>query len=869
MTNNFLVNYAVENFWCNPQQDKQAIFKIARLTPVPGVSQSVKVLERYMVLPTTSDTYHVFQIGQLSPFYLNLIGQNPIWSYDDWTSIGDSIAAQNIFADIYNSDGIHIPRFEVFYRFTLTRDLIVAIKENKNIPVQYGTDDIYFRVYSNAYFNMSTVNNANDMFYFGTTALSTQAVLDAQTLYAQYAAMTGYCFAYCNGFLIDSISLVTVPAGSTIEFIYDSSVKRIFMTPMQSVQSFVSILDQQRKYLLHDSAAANTTINYQDDIEIYIILPQAGHYSGVYYHRNGPGAYRMVTHRDYAINVNYATALMQSFQTLSSTPITSFNQLYFFTVVRRSGFNHSLVFENNRVQELYKLTDTQVVQAMVGLNSTNPIWQAPNLENSLYTQVMRAYPAGLSPTLVQNALGYNALSKIEGDTPSTPYNLSGQTIADVPAGLQSFFCAYEYDSQGYLLGYVNNLSGSQYVVQNASCAQVEMLYGQGGNTAPAYFSTTGSVTIPSNVNYRVYTSSILNTGLSNNIWTDITGNGSYTVTNNVLTLNTANSGLMLQVRTDERIVNYDLDLNPQDGLLSFTLSEMQNRDGNLQNYTQTVPMRDLALFLNGQSLVESIDYIVVYPQVVITNTNALIQPANNNVQKIHVRFSGFCNPDLTYEQPSDTGFIANGAFSNNYRYDIMDDAVIRLVVGGRYLTRAQLQVDNDQAGVLVSTAYNGQPYSLSNPLIPIQGLLGTDLMSFVQASESIDIQVKNYLSTFLPKASAPLQSIPALYRVLSPFICKLIYQLVNNEASNIQLVTPTMSDNDVIAFCKPYESWLAFDPINLANTIDSRFVSIVPINSTSAVQLPLAQYRLVMRAIALYAKNPMASVSSYIQLKPL
>jgi hypothetical protein len=110
---------------------------------------------------------------------------------------------------------------------------------------------------------------------------------------------------------------------------------------------------------------------------------------------------------------------------------------------------------------------------------------------------------------------------------------------------------------------------------------------------------------------------------------------------------------------------------------------------------------------------------------------------------------------------------------------------------------------------------------------------------------------------------------PALYQVMSPFICKIIYQLLNNEANNMNLITPTMTDNDIITFCTPYLNWLNFDPISSANTIDPRFIAILPINIPYAVQLPLDQYRFILRVITLYAQNPMVSMSSFIQLKPL
>jgi hypothetical protein len=861
----FLVQYAFENFWCNPKQDKQGIFKIARLTSQYGVMNSAYILDRRIALPTQNELYHIFQIGQLNPGIIGLMTNSPYWSYDDWTSLSQSINALPLFTQLYNQNGLQVPRYEVFYRFTLTRNLIIAVKENNTMPLNYRTDDFYLRVYSNAYFQMYAGTPA--LFTAGGFMANTQTILNLQASYSTYTALPGSVFSYCNGYLIDSISLVTVPVGSVAEFIYDASVKRTFTVPMTTVQTFQSTLDNKLKYLLHDSASLDTTINYQDDIEVNIIFPNAGHYTGLFYLRNAPDAYRQVTHRDYSVGVDYATYLQSYLQSQVNLNITDKNQLSFEVRVRHSGYNHALVHESSRIQELYKLNDEKVQQAIVGLNSTNRIWQAASLENSLYTQVMRSPLRALDDVLVQNALGYNAYGKVIADIPSVVYLQSSQNLAGVPLGLQQNYCAYEYDAQGYLLGFTNNLSGGQYVVQNVNSTQVEMIYGQGGNIAPAYFGTT-DVLFNTAVNYRVYRSSLTGAGVSDENWQDITGTG-YTVNLTGLHWDTPPLGQFIMVRTDERIINYDLNLMPQDGLLYFTFSELQNRDGNEQNYTMHVPMRDIVLFLNGKSLVENIDYVINYPVVTLINTAYLIQPANNTAQTIHVRMSGFCDANLNYTPALETSFIADGAFANSRRYQSIDDSVVRLTAGGRFLTQAQLGVNDDIAGVNVNPAFNGMPYSLSKPLIPIQGLIGTDLLTFAQASERNDAIIQNYLSAYLDPSSNTLQSIPSLYPVLSPFLCKIIYQLINNEAAHPELITATMTDNQVLAFCKPYEEWLPFDPITEQRTIDRRFILIVPINTNTAVQLPLAQYRFILRVIALYAKNPVVSTATYIQLKPL
>ncbi len=859
----FLVNYAINNFWCNPTQNNEVIFQLARLTPSTGVLNSVRVLQREIGLPTTGDYYHVFQVGQINPSYIGLITQDPEWSYVNWSAVSTAINGISTFIDVYNSYGMHIPRTEVYYRFTRNRDLIIAIKQNSNIEVKYGTDEIYMRLYKNAYFAL-TSSQGQALVHYGTTVMSTTDILNIQTMYNTYVAYPGYVFAYVNGYLVDTIDLVTVANGDSVEFIYDPSVKRVLTIPVSQLQVYESVLDNKNKYLLHDSLAENTTINYVDNIEIYIANPwSANRFQSVYYNRNAPDSHRMVTHRDYGIPVSYFVYLAAYFQTISSNLITDTANLNIQVFIRKSGFNHSLVYENNRIEELYKLSDSQIIGAMVGVNSTVSNWQAPVLENSAYTLTMRSSQKNLNDLTVQTALGYNAYSKVIADTPSLVVINSSQLVAPVPLGLQTGYTAYEYNSSGIMLTYGNGEVGDTYNVKNTNTAYVEMMYGSSTNT-PSVFYGTASVTLPVKCNYRVYLNYKTTLGTITEPWVDITGSNQYTVSGNTITYTGTQLGQILMVRTDLSLLNYDLNLVPVDGILEFSFTETGLMTGSSSEYIMPVPMADLDIFLNGHSLVEDIDYIVNFPNVVIINRNYLTQPATSTSQYIHVRWNGFCSPSLKYNKAIDTGFIVNNAFSNNYRYDILDDCVNRIIVGGSYLSRTQLGIVDTKAGVAVNSGYNGLPYCIKKPMVPIQNLINTDLLTFIDDSVSIDTNVSNYLSSYLPKLSEPLMSIPQQYAVISPFIVKILNLLINGNIPESE-TSPTMTDNAVIAICQPYETLLAYDPITKANTIDPRFVVISPSTLNTTVSLVYWQYVFLLRVINLYAKN-LVDVSAYITI---
>jgi hypothetical protein len=436
--------------------------------------------------------------------------------------------------------------------------------------------------------------------------------------------------------------------------------------------------------------------------------------------------------------------------------------------------------------------------------------------------------------------------------------------ADVPYGLQYACTAYEYDANGYLLGYYYHSQGDNYTCTNQTCKLVEFISGKGGTT-PDVRCGTDNLPLPVTANYRVYRST-LSGGVYQNDWTDITGNGQYKVVNNTLVWQDATDGLhYLMVRTDASFLCTDLMLTPEDGNLDFTFAEYENRDGTLKNWVLPFPYGELDVFLNGKSLIEGLDYFVKFPKVVICNKEYLKTPPNNNTHWVHYRFTGFCKPDMSREKPYDAGFIFQGLLSNNSKYDLRDDKVLRIVIDGSVVTRDSLRFAETSAGVGVTNVNNGRPYAIRDIVVPMRNLIDGTTYTYRAAAQAIDTTVSNYLTAKAPKPNiSGLNVIPKRYEIFSPFICKLIFALTINEIS-ADSYTKTLSDNDVLTICKPYEDWLAFDPTQDATAVDNDYVIIHPTNLYNTAGLNIYQYRLVSRAVALYC-NGLVSLSSFIEI---
>ncbi len=868
----YLIDYAYKNIWCNPKQDNSLVFTPKRITNRLGVLNRFKILNRELKTPTIGVKYHIFQIGQINPETIGLIPKSPIWKIEEWVKFSDSINSLNLIVNIYNVYGVELPKFKCYYMLTAEKDLIIAIEENNKINVDYYNDQFYLRLYSNAYFQSSRSNSPDEFIHYeGKVILNTGEITDFINLYNTYNNLTGFVFCYRNGMTVDMLDNFTMHVGDVVEFIYDSSIKRVVTFTVKDLESFHSTLDNKYKYLLHYNDGLNDTIDYQNDVDIHIFgYSFTNRYEGCYYHRNSVDAHRMVTHRDYSIPVDYFTFLAEKIKMIIPSHPSNFQNYKVRVAIRDAGYYRPLVFDNNRIFELYKLNDDLALQAMVGTNSNVDEWKADNLENSAYCKVMRLDYHDVDLLSVQNALGYNAISRIVGNTPNKTLSQGDSQITTLNINLQTRSTVYEYDSNGNLLGYYYHDTGSDYVAVDNNTRLVEVISGK-GSYKPNVVYGIDNLSVPSYDNYRVYKCHFNEEDNLDNIWEDITDSNEYTVTDNVLSYIGSDSSYYLMIRNDGDFLAYDIELDNLSGTFFFTLSEMADRDlgdGDLE-YPLPIPLGELDIFLNGKSLIRGLDYIIDFPKVYIINKKHLVQPSLSNAQHIHVRFTGFCTSDLELDPIEDYGFIQHGFLSNNNRFDIRDDKVLRITIDGKLRHRDDVLFSEEHDGISVSNPINGLPYQIKDIVVPLKGLTNENTYSLRDKSIVIDNKISDYLTIKLPQPERnAVSSISERYALYSPFFSRILNELLNSTlVVDESIFMENLSDNKIIEICSEFEPILKFDPINPINNIDNRYVLIHPNISGSMVSLDVYKYNFLMKVVKLYGNNlielsPFVSISA-------
>ncbi len=842
----YLVKNAINNVWCNPRQDNQMILKPARLTLYGGVVRSWRLLWTSFNLPTNIFKYHIYSIGQIHPLLVNLF---PITN--TWKLVSESNMMTDTITEIYTQKGIRLPVSQIHYIVTEEKSLLFAVRKDSKLNWDFNNEDIYIRLYDNAYFESSRNNNTK-IYIEGRTVTSTSDIIDIQINYLAKSALPGKVYAFVNGYRVKDISLISVAIGDTVEFYHDPSVHATYEFKLNTLQTFDSILDTKRKYLLYTGSGLGDSIYYQDDVDIYIKNETTK--KGVYFHKNSADNLRMVTHKDYSISQPVISSFLNQ-----HTDIFDFSNSVVEVNIRQSGYSRPLIDENSRIKELYKLNELQIQAAMIGAESTLSNWRVDNLENSDYCKLMRSSFSEVTNTLVKDTYGYNAVVKIAANPVIKTQVFNGQKIGKLPYKYLTDATVYEFDTNGIYLENHYQAAGEIYNCTSTDAGYLMIIHGTGGDTLDEYYNVP-TVTLDPNYDYRFY-SALKDDIFPYTRWTDVTGSGQYAIQGNLLTwLNTATRDVL--VRSNKKHISKRFYLDVSGGSFTFNLTHMQNVDGAMVDAIMQIPMGELKIYLNGKSLVRGLDYHVDFPIVTIVNKEYLVNQ-NQFQQRIDYVFTGLCSSDLSYSTYAEKGFVRNGYLSVDSRFDVRDDKSIYITANGRIYTKDDLNFIEDSHVFIFNSQLNGKPYCIEDAIVPIKDLTGVDTYEYKALSTEIDQAVSNYLTLKIPQPDIPaVNPIQQYYLLYSPFISKVIFSVLDG-AINSQTIKEHYNDDKVREIVAPYLYLLDMDPIHVNNQPDRNYCIIHPHVLSNIIEVDIYQYKFITRVVNIYG-NGLINLSGHL-----
>jgi len=833
-----LRRFVVENIWCTPDQDYQSIYKPQKITPKNGVFKHVRTLRDQYRLPT-DDQYHVFQIGQVPPKLLGIDAHTP----QQWHSLAELMNANDLIIDAYTLDGQQFPRFATYLMRTTNRNVLVAVPRLSGL-LDLNEHDLYLRFYSNAYFASDRFEDAIGV---RTEGRWVHTVQDRNAFQAQFNAFkdrtVGHTNCVVNGTLIKVPSDKTIPLGAWAEFVYDASVAEVIRVPVSDLRTFDSVLDGVRKHLLHLPKSLGMGIVFKDDLDIQLFkVDTASLQKGTYYHQNRLDSVRMLTHQDYALPVSvteqYATQL----------PFwDNVEEVVVEVHVRHSGYARPLTYEHQRLHELYKLSDTQIVDAMLGSTSAVVEWRAEHLENAAYPKIMRAGTTSLDPTLIRDALGYNAIGRITNLNPVPVETYLSEQVAPRPPLSQGPCLALEYDANRWFLGgHPLSTSGVHHYVQNPACEWVEFYPGIPGPMAQCFLDED-TVEVTNAETVRLYKCPVL-AGEFTYEWVEANEGVDYTVETvdaqtrrYTWTVDATQWGRM--ALKDTTLVYYEQQYPAARQTVKFTLGMGVRTAGVWAFDTAKIPLDFLQLTLNGYSLVEGVDYTLQWPEVVIHNKQAL--DPTRTLQDVSVLMMGIPEDINHYTPRKDTGFVQHGRLSRDQRFQVREDRPNRIISDGRLLLESEvLFAEGD--GVNTGTLINGRPYSVRTPPVPVGiNTFDKDRVVFRDEARDLDDRLSAWLSTALPEPTIDGPNlIPSKHVLVSPLLAAVLYDMQQGVLDTSVIPEERLTDVWLYEYLEDYLELLDFDPAREA--LDPH-VAVHPHGWDTPVTVTRAQFNVLTR----------------------
>ena len=438
---NYLIEHAKHRVWCNPSMDRSATIKLQRLSKPDGVIKTITMPWFKQPLPDPTSLYHVFFIGHIPTFNL---GMDKRMVTNRWYNLCDVMSNNFLILNIFKGSAIDINKALTYILFTATKGAILAIKNS--MFMDFSESTFYCRIYKNSYFSSNRRTDVG----LGIECLALASYTNSQLVNFVNAHNEktlldkGDALACVNGFWYHRLNTQYINDSSVIDSVYDEAIIGIKDIYIDQLQTFLSDKDKKRKYLVHLDKANDSSIYYYDDCDFYVGYSSAEQpMVSVRIPTTDVKNIRQITHQDYSLCIDYISLIIRRY-------FGDIDEKYIklWVVVRQSGYDRALWYVNDKIRALYKLSDRDIIDAMVNIDSTVWFWNSEHLESSAYPMLMGALDDIDQSTVVQ-CYGYRGLVKALSNALINVESNSDMTI-EVPYNYQTTAVVIDYDKNRYL-----------------------------------------------------------------------------------------------------------------------------------------------------------------------------------------------------------------------------------------------------------------------------------------------------------------------------------------------------------------------------------------------------------------------------------
>lgn len=840
--------FAIENIYCAPAQDFQFNFRLVRVTKKKfPVRSQVRVYDNVKNLPDSTSLFHVYTIGNIHPELLLLLSQHKDWFRDTWISFSEDMVNRNYIVQVYDDIGINYPRSKIYYSFIDESSILIALKIDTSIRINFNVEEFkYMRLYSNNYYASHIFDECdikNGIQYISTTVLNNVDKVSLQNWITNLKNQSqGDVIVYVNGLHTDNVNL-NIPNNSFLEVLYDQSIISKERYPISSLNTFQSIKDSKQKYLLFRDKIVDS-IQYDDDLEIYISTSSELVNKGVYFYQHKDYVTRNVTDKDYSLYTVYLNNQAVALSNITSGSIPD-KEIVVYT--RMSSVSKPLVHSALKLHELYKLPQDTEKNVIGDMGTTITDYKADHLENSNYFKVLGLSKlVNLTNTLATDAIGYSATKFYFGNTPVIPSDVNA---VDVPLLYRSPSTVYEYDLQGKLINITDTI-GPVYSSSTPNVKHIEFIRGRTPNVYDPLYESGSTIELKSG-EYIILESSF--SGVTRlDTWTDVTNDtNKVTISNNTALVTGEVSSKFKIVYLDEPLM-YDISIPTVDGTLYFPIQVTEDRGTGVQSHRLDFFYKTIEVFLNGCRLAYNIDYFMDYPYISICNKMYIDH--QSSLQHIHIRATGIAYSKEEVNSDESVGFVHHGVLSRNGKFDIRDDRVISIYVNGKIYDRANVLYAEDDNTIRLTHYLNGLPYSVSERLVSIQEVTGLPTLPYYVSDRELNKRVSDLYNLILPEPQIePLAIITQHYTLYSPLISKVIHDMLDGNIPQSLYMTPYNDTTILNLIENNYKQLAALDPIKKELPYSTIEIHPHPFNTT--VEINLYQYRFMINLIRILTAN--------------
>lgn len=905
-----LVDHAVQYIWCEPIQDRQYTIRPSRLTRDGGAFKYCRVLMEQVPLPNAlNDTdrgyHHVYQLGQLKEqtFGLSI-------NRDEWFDLNVVCETDKMSIDVYLPNGMMIPRQYCFIKINRDENIIIAVRivptldlgttmvTNKiNGATNYekvtlDNTQLEIRFYQNARFQSelwkSTAPFPNKPIRSLSKRLNSnsdfvQFMTEANAIEGAYVS-AGMSLFYLNGQLISKPSgWLTEYQGQVLSMVWDSSIKGKFTFGLKDIPMFTSELDYMiTKYILLMNNSYQS-IDYCDDHDVYITVGTGtgNAYKGLYIGRMDKSTMRMLTHNAYSLRTDIVNKLMANhidYQNISKCSVL--------LVARQGGLYRGLTSQMNRIEELYRLTRAQIIQALTGVNSTLPEWAAVNLEKGAYTRVMSSDREQITDDMVEEAYGYNAATKELNKVFYKAKEINGQYYIESPAPLLLLNpktsvgerAIFNY-RDGILQKWFNDASTNNNIILSGTdkVTHAELFHTRltDGYDNVIHYPDEILDVVDQDLDYwgfRCYAAALQGDAVVGD-WRDITDLKTYytyypkgdsqskgvpCIRWNRPALMQANLKPCVKITSNMVVYRPKLTLdNKFSGYISFRLQVKETLNSTSMIPATISPGR-VDVFMNGKSLVEGLDYFVDFPRVTITKQ----QEGSVSDIDLVVRYYGAADPaTMQPYRNRDFGFVRSGMLSTDGEYDIRDDRNIRIVANGRAMAYEDVVFAERGTGTRVT---DGKPYAVTDYICQVEPYTKQNTTRYLKTSRDIDNRIERYLTHFLKET--PVKHpvvVDERWRIYSPFCSAVLHLMERNDYPSDLMLDNTFDVAKIDSWLSGWKYLLAYDPAR--HEYDMDYVEVLPHPHWRTMKITSKQYALVNFIIRNYL-NSNVYLSKFVEI---